>query len=64
MIYELSQDGYRLGSFPTEAQARHHAAYMPKGNYTLREWTHDDEFLVFEVNVNTEYDINNSYDYE
>ena len=26
MIYELTHEGYRLGLFPTEAEARHHAA--------------------------------------
>ena len=31
MLYELSADGQTVGVFPTEAAARHNAAYMPGG---------------------------------
>lgn len=59
MIYELTQDGYRLGLFPTEAEAWHHAAYMPKGSYTIREWGVDGEYLTFDPTTNTVYEFNN-----
>ncbi len=39
--------GDSVGFFPTEADARHHAAYMPRGLYTVREWIDDGEFLVY-----------------
>lgn len=58
-IYELSYDGYRLGLFPTEAEARHHAAYMPKGCYSIREWTEEDEFMVFDTKTNKTYQFYN-----
>ena len=45
MLYELSADGYTVGVFPTEAAARHNAAYMPGGCYTIREWTRDGDFF-------------------
>ncbi|UKI18271.1 MAG: hypothetical protein L6V80_01620 [Bacteroidales bacterium] len=45
MIYELTIDGYRLGIFPTEAEAIRRADYLPKGCYTLREWENDGEFF-------------------
>lgn len=46
MIYELyTADGYRLGVFPTEAAARYHASYMPRGRYLLREWSVEGEFF-------------------
>ena len=38
MIYELTYGGYRLGTFPTEAEAVRRAGYLPKGRYTVREW--------------------------
>ena len=53
MIYELSFDGYRLGLFPTEAEA-----VLPSGCYTIREWTKDGEFLIFDPSVNLEREIN------
>lgn len=59
MIYELTIDGYRLGIFPTEAEARHHAAYMPHGLYTVREWIVDGDFLLFSPTTNKVYDFNN-----
>lgn len=59
MIYELTQDGYRLGLYPTEAEARHHAAYMPKGCYSIREWTQEDEFMVFDTVNNKVYQFYN-----
>ena len=59
MIYELTIDGYRLGIFPTEAAARHHAAYMPHGLYTVREWIDDGDFLLFSPTTNKVYDFNN-----
>lgn len=59
MIYELTHEGYRLGLFPTEAEARHHAAYMPKGFYTIREWTEEGNFLVFHSDYNIVYHFNN-----
>ena len=30
MIYELTYGGYRLGTFPTEAEAVRRAGYLPK----------------------------------
>lgn len=59
MIYELSFDGYRLGLFPTEAEAVRRADYLPKGRYTLREWEKDGEFSTFDPSVNKSYDFNN-----
>lgn len=59
MIYELSYDGYRLGFFPTEAEAVHRADYLPKGHYTLREWENDAEFLTFDPSTNKQYDFDN-----
>lgn len=58
-IYELSFDGYRLGMFPTEAAALHHASYMPKGIYSIREWTEEGEFIVFDTTTNKSYQFNN-----
>lgn len=59
MIYELSYDGCRLGLFLTEAEALHHAAYMPQGNYSIREWTLEGEFMVFDSNTSKVYQFNN-----
>ena len=56
MIYELLCDGYRLGVFPTEAEAVRRA---PKGCYTLREWEKDGEFSTFDPSTNKSYDFNN-----
>ena len=44
MIYELTYGGYRLGTFPTEAEAVRRAGYLPKGRYTVREWEKDGQF--------------------
>ncbi len=52
MLYELSADGQTVGVFPTEAAARHNAAYMPGGCYTIREWTRDGDFLTFDPSTN------------
>ena len=41
MLYELSADGQTVGVFPTEAAARHNAAYMPGGCYTCLLYTSD-----------------------
>lgn len=59
MIYELTYYGYRMGFYPTEAEARHHAAYMPKGCYSIREWVKEDEFMVFDTETNKTYRFNN-----
>lgn len=60
MIYELSCDGYRLGLFPTEAEAVRRAAYLPKGYYTVREWNDDgDELITFDPSTNKCYDFDN-----
>ena len=59
MMYELSCDGYRLGFFPTEAEAVHLADILPKGCYTLREWTKDGEFMTFDPSTNKRYDFDN-----
>lgn len=64
MIYELTIDGYRLGCFPTEAEAIRRAGYLPKGRYTLREWARDDEFSTFDPSRNKHYDFNNRRGYE
>lgn len=58
-IYELSFDGYRLGLFPTEVEARQQAGYMPKGSYTIREWGVDGEYLTFDPTMNAAYEFNN-----
>ena len=58
-IYELSFDGYRLGFYPTEAEARQQAGYMPKGCYSIREWTEEDEFMIFDTKTNKAYQFNN-----
>lgn len=59
MIYELTQNGHRLGLYPTEAEARYHASYMPKGRYSIREWSKEEEFMVFDTETNKMYDFNN-----
>lgn len=59
MIYELSYEGYRLGLFPTEAEAVRRADFMPKGLYTLREWENEGEFLTFDASTNKRYDFYN-----
>lgn len=60
MIYELyTADGYRLGVFPTEAAARYHASYMPRGRYLLREWSVEGEFLIFDPAVNKSVTFDN-----
>lgn len=59
MIYELTQDGYRIGYYPTEAEARRHADYMPKGCYTLRQWRIEGNFLIFDAHENTMYQFKN-----
>ncbi len=47
MIYELTYGGYRLGTFPTEAEAVRRAGYLPKGRYTVREW--EKGWRIFDV---------------
>lgn len=65
MRYELMVSGSCVGLFPTESEARHHVAYMPKGNYTLRKWAIDGDFMVCNLDVNAEnLTINKTYDYE
>ena len=59
MIYELTYGGYRLGTFPTEAEAVRRAKYLPKGCYTLREWAKDGDFSTFDPSANKHYDFNN-----
>lgn len=56
MIYELLYGGYRLGTFPTEAEAVRRAGYLPKGRYTVREWAKDGEFMMFDPSINNEYE--------
>lgn len=61
MIYELSCDGCTLGVFPSESEALYHAAYLPKGRYTVREWNcADDNMLVFDPEINSEREIINN----
>lgn len=48
MIYELFTNSGTVGFFPTEADARHHADYMPQGHYILREWIDDGDFLLYD----------------
>ena len=55
MIYELTYGGYRLGTFPTEAEAVRRAGYLPKGRYTVREWEKDGEFSTFDPSMNKCY---------
>lgn len=59
MIYELSYDGYRLGFYPTEAEARYHARFLPKGYYMVREWGVDGEYLTFDTTMNAVYEFRN-----
>ena len=56
---ELTYGGYRLGTFPTEAEAVRRAGYLPKGRYTVREWEKDGEFSTFDPSTNKHYDFNN-----
>lgn len=59
MIYELLYGGYRLGTFPTEAEAVRRAGYLPKGRYTVREWERDGEFSTFDPSTNKHYCFTN-----
>ena len=59
MIYELTYGGYRLGTFPTEAEAVRRAGYLPKVRYTVREWERIGEFSTFDPSTNKHYDFNN-----
>lgn len=59
MIYELTYGGYRLGTFPTEAEAVRRAEYLPKGRYTVREWERDGEIWTFDPSTNKHYDFDN-----
>ncbi|WP_304379393.1 hypothetical protein [uncultured Parabacteroides sp.] len=60
MIYELStNEGYRVGIFPTVTEACYHASYLPKGEYTISEWTEDGEYLTFDPKENKTYHFNN-----
>ena len=59
MIYELICDGYRLGVFPTEAEAVRRADYLPAGRYTIREWEKDGEFSTFDPSMNKCYCFTN-----
>lgn len=56
MVYELTYGDYRLGTFPTEAEAVRRAGYLPKGRYTVREWAKDGEFMMFDPSINNEYE--------
>lgn len=58
-IYELSFDGYRLGLYPTEAEARQRAGYMPRGRYIIREWADIPDFMEFDPERNKLYEFNN-----
>ena len=59
MIYELTYGGYRLGTFPTEAEAVRRAGYLPKGRYTVREWEKHGEFSTFDPSMNKCYCFTN-----
>ena len=59
MLYELLTHGVSVGFFPTEADARHHAAYMPHGLYTVREWIYDGDFLMYNRATCRVYEFNN-----
>lgn len=59
MVYELTYGGYRLGTFPTEAEAVCRAGFLPKGRYTVREWAKDGEFMMFDPSTNKYYNITN-----
>ena len=59
LTYQLLTNGDSVGFFPTEAEARHHAAYMSHGLYTVREWIDDGDFLLFSPTTNKVYDFNN-----
>ena len=63
MIYELTYGGYRLGTFPTEAEAVRRAGYLPKGRYTVREWEKDGEFSTFDPSMNKCYCFTNKYNF-
>ncbi len=59
MLYELLTHGVSVGLFPTEADARHHAAYMPHGLYIVREWIDDGDFLLYNRETCRVYEFNN-----
>lgn len=59
MLYELMTHGVSVGFFPTEADARHHAAYMPHGLYTVREWIDDGDFLLYNRETCRVYEFSN-----
>lgn len=59
MIYELLAQNQTVGYFLTYAEARHHASYMPKGRYVIREWVEDGELLEFDPAVNLLFEFNN-----
>lgn len=59
MFYELMTHGVSVGFFPTEADARHHAAYMPHGLYAVREWIDDGDFLLYDRETCRVYELNN-----
>ena len=59
MLYELLTHGVSVGFFPTEADARHHAVYMPHGFYTVREWIDDGDFLLYNRETCRVYEFNN-----
>lgn len=59
MFYELLCGDYRLGTFPTEAEAVRRAGYLPKGCYTIREWEKDGEIWIFDPSTNKYYDFDN-----
>lgn len=59
MLYELMTHGVSVGFFPTEADARHHVAYMPHGLYTVREWIDDGDFLLYNRETCRVYEFSN-----
>ncbi len=59
MIYELAISDSSIGFFPTEAEARYHAAFLPYGLYTMREWIEDGEFLLFNRETCRVFEFNN-----
>lgn len=59
-IYELSQCGASLGYFDTEAEAIHHARYMPSGLYEVRQWQDRGDTLYFDARRNSRRIVRNN----
>lgn len=59
MIYELSYKGYRLGMFPTEAEAVRRADLPPEWMLHGSGMVDEGEFMTFDPSTNKRYDFDN-----